>query len=508
MRRVLILCLLMMLALTPSGHAEEQIIIFEDEFNAFYESMSGGYEVWGEEIPESDMLDEENAPEVNLPDPADTLAPIATTDEAHALATPDTPGYVFVRKLEYGSTGDDVAQMQTRLSALGYFNAKVTGGYYKQTSAAVKAFQKKNGLTSDGVAGRDTLTMLYDDALALTSADAPRPTATPQPLRYKLEIDVRNQITRAYELDENGEYTVLVREMICSTGTSGYETPIKTCTLPGKRARWGYFPKWDSHAQYLTRIDSSNAFHSVLYTSANTSALVESSYHKLGERASHGCVRLLVADAKWIYDNCPAGTLCEALEGEIYDPEYTMSLKPGELDYSSMLPRAMPDPTQPPTYDGVNFPDYTRLMKKSVQGADVYHLQMRLKELGYYKGTVTGGYYGGTIEAVKAFQRANGLDVDGAAGQMTVARLYAHTAIGTPDREDVVASQTPTPAPSPIATSTPPPRPTPQPIATTTPSPRPTPQPIATMTPTPTIAPTEDWGSMPGSEWLLPESVG
>lgn len=54
--------------------------------------------------------------------------------------------------------------------------------------------------------------------------------------------------------------------MICSTGTSKYPTPCGTTIMPKKRARWGYFPTWGSHAQYLTRIDSANAFHSVLYT--------------------------------------------------------------------------------------------------------------------------------------------------------------------------------------------------------------------------------------------------
>ncbi|MFR2150348.1 MAG: peptidoglycan-binding domain-containing protein [Christensenellales bacterium] len=42
-------------------------------------------------------------------------------------------------------------------------------------------------------------------------------------------------------------------------------------------------------------------------------------------------------------------------------------------------------------------------------------LQMRLTELGYYHGSITGGYYGGTIQAVKDFQSDYGLTVDGAA---------------------------------------------------------------------------------------------
>ena len=105
-------------------------------------------------------------------------------------------------------------------------------------------------------------------------------------------VDVTNQITRAYTYDENGQYTVLVREMICSTGTSKYPTPCGTTIMPKKRARWGYFPTWGSHAQYLTRIDSANAFHSVLYTEPDETTLSVQSFEALGTPASHGCVRV------------------------------------------------------------------------------------------------------------------------------------------------------------------------------------------------------------------------
>lgn len=99
-------------------------------------------------------------------------------------------------------------------------------------------------------------------------------------------VDVVNQITRAYTYDENGEYTILVREMICSTGTEDYPTPLGTTIMPKKRARWGYFPQWDSHAQYLTRIDSANAFHSVLYSEADERTLSTKSFEALGTPAS------------------------------------------------------------------------------------------------------------------------------------------------------------------------------------------------------------------------------
>ena len=56
-----------------------------------------------------------------------------------------------------GSRGDEVRQIQTKLKNWGYYTGSVDGIYGWQTEAAVKSFQKKNGLTSDGIAGKQTL---------------------------------------------------------------------------------------------------------------------------------------------------------------------------------------------------------------------------------------------------------------------------------------------------------------------------------------------------------------
>ncbi|XOQ43137.1 MAG: Spore cortex-lytic enzyme [Clostridium sp.] len=59
-----------------------------------------------------------------------------------------------------GSTGDEVKQIQTRLKNWGYYNGKIDGIYGTQTKNAVLYFQKKNGLTADGIAGAETLSAI------------------------------------------------------------------------------------------------------------------------------------------------------------------------------------------------------------------------------------------------------------------------------------------------------------------------------------------------------------
>ena len=99
--------------------------------------------------------------------------------------------------------------------------------------------------------------------------------------------------------------------MICSTGLNATPTPKGTyeaSTGPG--ARWHYFKKFDCWAQYASRIVGGILFHSVLYSEKDESTLRRGSVYALGTRGSHGCVRLAVEDAKWIYNNVSAGSTC------------------------------------------------------------------------------------------------------------------------------------------------------------------------------------------------------
>ena len=64
--------------------------------------------------------------------------------------------YVQTAVLRQGATGGEVKELQRRLKNWGYYSGAVDGIYGKGTVEAVKKFQKKNGLTADGVAGNAT----------------------------------------------------------------------------------------------------------------------------------------------------------------------------------------------------------------------------------------------------------------------------------------------------------------------------------------------------------------
>lgn len=384
----------------------------------------------------------------NQPTPAPSPEP---TPVAEPTPRPEIP---YQKTLKYEMTGKLVTQVQERLTELGFYSHRVSGNFLGNTRNAVKAFQEHNALKADGIVGPDTWNALFNDPDVRGAADEAKPRP---PVPYGITVDVTNQVVTVYGLDENGGYTIVVRQMLCSTGTTGYPSDVGDWVLTGRTARWCDFPEWGGHAQFWTKINASIAFHSVIYNSYDTMDLSIKSYNNLGKRASHGCIRLTVADAKWIYDNCGEGVVVTITEDLPPDPELRAALKLPALNKQYMLPYVTPTPTPAPVYEAGTLPATGfRTLKKNSSGEDVYHLQCKLTALGYYRGHIGGVYLDGTVAAVKAFQKDHSLSVTGQVDQRTYKVIYA--------------AELATPTPPPTATPTPAPTATPAPIATPAPT--------------------------------------
>lgn len=166
---------------------------------------------------------------------------------------------------------------------------------------------------------------------------------------YMIKINKQQNVVTVYKY-KGGKYKAH-KAFVCSVG---YATPTGTFHLQEK-IRW-HVLDGPSYGQYCTRIFKGYLFHSVWYYQQTKNSQSYIQYNKLGTTASHGCVRLTVGDAKWIYDNCPTGTTVV-----IYN-----SKKPGPLGkptaikvrgYSGWDPTD-PDPANPyrdkkPTIKGV-----------------------------------------------------------------------------------------------------------------------------------------------------------
>ena len=132
------------------------------------------------------------------------LAPAAlaeTTPEATAQATeePTEKPKVSAAELQaqgiltVGAKGEDVKKCQQRLKDLGYLNGKVDGQFGGGTKRAVIAFQRRNGLNTDGEAGAETQAKLFSDD------------AIPAPGEEKTDVlagDVPMLVTKEHAVDE------------------------------------------------------------------------------------------------------------------------------------------------------------------------------------------------------------------------------------------------------------------------------------------------------------------
>lgn len=124
---------------------------------------------------------------------------------------------------------------------------------------------------------------------------------------YYIKVNVQSNVVTIYKKDGNGKYNIPLKAMICSCGAA---TPVEGTYSLKKYNNW----KWKTligkeYAQYATQISGDILFHSVPYSKkGDNTTLKYAEYDKLGEIATVGSVQLKVIDAKWIYENCPAGT--------------------------------------------------------------------------------------------------------------------------------------------------------------------------------------------------------
>ncbi|MDO4543392.1 MAG: L,D-transpeptidase [Clostridia bacterium] len=132
---------------------------------------------------------------------------------------------------------------------------------------------------------------------------------------YLLIVYLNTQTVVGYR-SENGDWSE-VRRMICSSGRAGDDTPTGSYKISEiyEYKQLGMSEESYCYAQYASRITGHYLFHSTPIwfeagrDSERAKTMVKlSGYEHLGEPASDGCIRLTVADAKWIYDNCGVGT--------------------------------------------------------------------------------------------------------------------------------------------------------------------------------------------------------
>jgi hypothetical protein len=138
---------------------------------------------------------------------------------------------------------------------------------------------------------------------------------------YRITVDIYHQVVMVFSQDGDGEYTVPVRYMLCSSGANS-STPIGTFKMQRYHVRFGLFVRENLCGQYWSQIKKPRIyFHTILYKEKNASTYIKETYDRLGQPDSHGCIRLTVPDARWIYYNIAPDTEVEIREGSADDEE-------------------------------------------------------------------------------------------------------------------------------------------------------------------------------------------
>lgn len=191
--------------------------------------------------------------------------------------------------------------------------AGTTGGGYRIESIQIKLYPKN--ITNLGISHLSCITFedkngfkvckdangtLYEDAQGLLGMKS----------SYVLRVNKSTNVVTVLAANGTGDYNIAYKRFVCSTGNG---TPYGTYYTPVKY-RWRYLVG-PSYGQYCTRIVNGILFHSLPYDKQNPYTLQTSEFNKLGTTCSHGCVRLMCRDAKWIYDNCGLGTRVDIVSG-------------------------------------------------------------------------------------------------------------------------------------------------------------------------------------------------
>ncbi len=327
----------------------------------------------------------------------------------------DEPDYTIpTRTLRYGATGDDVKYTQQRLKELKYYTGSIDGKYGTSVLAAVKAFQKKNDLSADGVIGPATRKVLFSDKAL--SADA--------------EEEEEFRILRpGMEGEDVGALQLRLKALGYYTGTADgvYGNGTKTAVVAFQQ-RNGLTANGVCNESTWNKAFSDSAIPAEkeeefrvlrLGMEGDDVAALQLRLKELGyfTGAADGVfdadTMIAVAEFQLANRLNANGVVDESTAKKIYS--------------TSALPKEEEEEDEPV------IPNDTLELGES--GAAVKSLQTRLKELGYYTGTVDGDFDVSTYNAVKAFQSRNGLTVDGKAGKYTLARLYSDDAIAAKDTE-------------------------------------------------------------------------
>ena len=352
--------------------------------------------------------------------PAVTSAPTAAPDAA-----------VTTTLLKKGDRGEQVKSLQQKLIDLGYLAGSADGIFGESTKKAVMAFQSAKGLKADGQAGSATLAALGSGgtiAPAVTSAPTAAPDAAVTATLLKkgdrgeqVKSLQQNLILLGYLTGEaDGQFGPATKAAVTAfqaasglraDGQAGEKTLDAIASAVRAVSSAGTLRKG-------SRGDAVRALQQKLISLGYLSGSADGIFGDSTTRAVMAFQTAQSLSADGAAGSATIAALNRAYQGGATGGGTVTAPADISKDQITILPGEQPS----------SYP----MIKYGAEGDAVERLQTRLKELGYFDGTVGGNFGTITRSAVMAFQAAASLTADGIVGSDTWAALYASNAPSAP----------------------------------------------------------------------------
>lgn len=331
---------------------------------------------------------------------------VGTFTAAERKASAANSDNTYIRQ---NASGETVKRIQTELKALNYYSGKITGNAGEKTVAAIKSFQRKNGLTADGIAGPQTIAKIdaaYESKTGKSSSSATSSSASGLKLNSK-GTDVRNL---QQDLTTLGYYWAEI------TGNFGSRTEAAVKAFQKAKGLT---------ADGVAGTRTLDAIAAAVSGAGGSSSTSTSTNMKLGSTGTAVSTLQQNLTTLGYYYGDITGHYGNLTQQAVKKFQKAKGLTQDGVASTSTL-NAIVGALRNAGVDPGSTTTGTAL-REGDKGTAVTELQTMLKSLKYYYGEITGSFGSLTKRAVRKFQDDNNLTVDGIAGTSTINLLRSKT---------------------------------------------------------------------------------
>ena len=309
--------------------------------------------------------------------------------------------------LKLNSKGTDVRNLQQDLTTLGYYWAEITGNFGAKTETAVKRFQEENGLTADGVAGTKTLNAI---AAAVARKGGTPASGSSAGTTLKLNSQGTKVSQLQTDLKQLGYYYAEI------TGNFGEKTEAAVKAF--QKAK-------NLTADGVAGKKTLDAIAAAVDKAGGSSSGSSSTNMKLGSTGTAVSALQQNLTTLGYYYGDVTGHYGNLTQQAVKKFQKAKGLTQDGVASTATL-NAITSALKNAGVD-VGPGTVATTLREGDKGTAVTELQTMLKKLNYYYGSITGSFGSLTKQAVRKFQDANKLTVDGVAGPATINKLRSLT---------------------------------------------------------------------------------